>query len=246
MAKTDEVFESALIGKKIPILPLDNKWHQLFSQKEFTPEIKDMEDELNGLLKRQSKVNDENREIKKLKKLMMDNIVVLADELVRNPTKRAEREQEECKRMVEECNEKLEACEEEMVELPRRINQLNNKLMLITMDICYRKLEKNTAELTEIETWIANVRRELKKKIIRKQEKEAVNHKLYSYMHDIFGAEVIELFDMKYDPEEKYQRAKEAKEAKENKETNTEKNTEGKSGEPETEQGNNSENASKS
>ena len=235
MAKTDEVFESALIGKKIPILPLDNKWHQLFYQKEYTPEIKDMEDELNGLLKRQSKVNDENREIKKLKKLMMDKIVILADELVRNPSKRAEREQEECKRMVEECNAKLEACEEEMVELPRRINQLNNKLMLITMDICYRKLEKNTAELTEIEAWIANVRRELKKKIIRKQEKEAVNHKLYSYMHDIFGAEVIELFDMKYNPEEKYQKAKEAQEAKENKETNTEKNTEEKSGEPETE-----------
>ena len=73
-----------------------------------------------------------------------------------------------------------------------------------------------------------------------------MNHKLYSYMHDIFGAEVIELFDMKYDPEEKYQKAKEAKEAREAKETNTEKNTEEKSGEPETEQGNNSENASKS
>ena len=31
-------------------------------------------------------------------------------------------------------------------------------------------------------------------------------NKLYAYMHDIFGAEVLELFDMQYDPEEKYRR----------------------------------------
>lgn len=237
MAKTDEVFESALIGKKIPILTLDNKWHQLFTQREYTPEIKDIEDELNGLLKRQAKVNEDNREIKKLKKKMMDEIVVLADELVRYPSKKTERKQEECKRILTECNEKLDACEEEMVELPRRINQLNNKLMLATMEICYRRIQKNTEELTEIDNWISNIRRELKKKIIRKQEKEAMIHQLYSYMHDIFGPEVIELFDMQYNPEEKYQKAKETKVSKETGE---------KSGEPEAEQGKNSEDASKS
>lgn len=231
MSRKDEVFEPALIGKKIPILTLDNKWHQLFTQKEYTPEIQDMEDELNGLLKRQGKVNDENREVKKLKKMMMDEIVVLADELVRSPSKKAEKRQEECKRLVAECNEKLDTLEEEMVELPRRINQLNNKLMLATMEVCYRRIHKNTEELTEIEEWIANIRRELKKKIIRKQEKEAMNHKLYSYMHDIFGADVIEIFDMKYNPEEKYKQGKE---------------TDKKSGEPEAEQDKNSEDASKS
>lgn len=216
MSRKDEVFEPALIGRKIPILTLDNKWHQLFTQKEHTPEIKDMEDELNGLLKRQGKVNEDSREIKRLKNKMMDEIVTLADELVRNPTDRKlEKRQEECKRIVAECNEKLDACEEEIVELPRRINQLNTKLMLATMEVCYRRLQKNTEELEQIEGWITNVRRELKKKIIRKQEKEAMNHRLYSYMHDIFGAEVVELFDMKYDPEEKYQKAKEAKAANE-------------------------------
>lgn len=250
MSRKDEVFEPALIGRKIPILTLDHKWHQLFTHQEYTPEIKGMEDELNGLLKRQGKVNEDHKEIKKLKKMMMDEIVVLADELVRNPTNRKlEKKQEECKRMVEECNEKLDACEDEMVELPRRINQLNNKLMLATMEICYRKLQKNTEELTEIEGWIASVRRELKKKIIRKQEKEAMNHRMYAYMHDIFGAEVMELFDMKYNPEERYQKAKEAKtsnEAKEENEAKADKGAEEKSGGPEAENGMNSENASKS
>ena len=117
------------------------------------------------------------------------------------------------KRLIEECNEKMDNNEEELVDLPRQINQLNNQLMLITMDVCYRKLQQNTKELSEIEEWINGIRRELKKKVVRKQEKEAVINKLYAYMHDIFGAEVIELFDMQYDPEEKYRRKETAAQA---------------------------------
>ncbi|MBP3476419.1 MAG: hypothetical protein J6K48_08905 [Lachnospiraceae bacterium] len=204
MSRTDEVFQPALIGKKIPILTLDHKWHQLFTQAEYSPEIKSMEKELNILLKRQGKVNTESKEIKKLKKKLMDEIVILADEMGDHPTKKQEKDMADHKRLINECNEKMEEYEEEMVELPRQINQLNNKLMLITMEVCYKKLQQNTEELETIEEWIGNIRRELKKKVIRKQEKEAMNHQLYSYMHDIFGADVIELFDMKYNPEEKY------------------------------------------
>ena len=241
MSKIDEVFEPALVGKKIPILTLDNKWHQLFAQSEYTSEIKQMENELNELIKRQGKVIDENKEIKKLKKKLMDEIVVIADELVRDPSsKKLEKRQDECKRLLTECNEKLDANEEEMAELPRQINLLNKKLMLSTMDVCYKRLQKSTQELHEIEDWIGKVRRELKKKVIRKQEKEATINRLYSYMHDIFGPEVIELFDMQFNPEEKYQKAKETKEAKE------EKDAEIKSGGPEAEQSVNKEDASKS
>lgn len=209
MSRTDEIFEPALSGKKIPILTLDNKWHKLFTQKEYSTEIKRMESEMNKLLKRQAKVNEESREIKKLKKAKMDEIVVLADEIGKAPSKKLEKKMEECRETVTACNEKIEACEEEMLELPRQINHLNHKLMLATMEVCYHKLQKNTKELEEINEWINGIRRELKKKVVRKQEKEAMNHLLYSYMHDIFGADVIEIFDMKYDPKEKYGNKKE-------------------------------------
>ena len=238
MAKWDEDFEHALIGRKIPILPLDNKWYKLFTQSEYTSEIRHMESELNDLIKRQAKVSDENREIKKLKKKLMDEIVVLADELVRDPSsKRLEKKQDECKRLLTECNEKLDANEEKMVELPRKINKLNKQLMIATMEVCYRRLQLDTEELNEIDEWIGNIRRELKKKIIRKQEKEAKINRFYSYMHDIFGPDVIEIFDMQYNPEEKYQKAKEAKEAKE---------AAKKSDEPKAEQNETGEDASKS
>ena len=32
MGQEDEVFREALVGKKIPILTLDNQWHKLFTQ----------------------------------------------------------------------------------------------------------------------------------------------------------------------------------------------------------------------
>ena len=206
MSRTEEVFQPALIGKKIPILVLDNKWHKLFTQAEYSSEIKGMEKEMNNLLKRQGKVNTESKEIKKLKKKLMDEIVVLADEMGQHPTKKQEKDMADHKRLINDCNEKLEAYEEEMVELPRQINQLNNKMMLVTMEVCYKRIQQNTTELGAVEEWIGNIRRELKKKVIRKQEKEAMNRQLYSYMHDIFGADVIELFDMKYNPEEKYKK----------------------------------------
>lgn len=217
MARTDEIFKPALVGKKIPILTLDNKWHKLFTQSEFTPELKGLEKNLNDLLKRQAKVNSESKELKKLKKKLMDDVVLLADEMGEHPTKKQDKTMSEHKRLIEECNEKMDAYEEEMVELPRQINQINNQLMLITMEVCYRKLKKSSEELAEIEEWISGIRRELKKKVVRKKEKEAVINKLYAYMHDIFGADVIELFDMQYDPEEKYQKKEKPEQAAEQK-----------------------------
>ena len=75
-------------------------------------------------------------------------------------------------------------------------------MMLATMEICYDRLKENEKEIEETAKWIARIRVELKKKLIRKQEKELMNQELYAYMHDIFGAEVVNLFDLKYNPEE--------------------------------------------
>ena len=39
MEQEDEVFREALIGKKIPVLTLDNQWHRLFTQTGVSEEI---------------------------------------------------------------------------------------------------------------------------------------------------------------------------------------------------------------
>ena len=61
MSKQTDEFEKALEGKKIPILTLDNNWHRLFTQTEPNQRIKELEEELNNLLKEQGMAKDSER-----------------------------------------------------------------------------------------------------------------------------------------------------------------------------------------
>ena len=90
-----------------------------------------------------------------------------------------------------------------MLDIPKQIDEANYKLMIRTMEMCYEVLQVNAKEIDEIGEWITKIRIELKKNIVRKQEKEIKNHELYAYMHDIFGADVVEIFDMKQEHVEK-------------------------------------------
>ena len=76
--------------------------------------------------------------------------------------------------------------------------------MLLTMEYCYVLLQENSREIQESEEWVTKMRIELKKRLIRKQEKEQKNHQIYTYLQDLFGPEVADLFDLTYDPEEKH------------------------------------------
>lgn len=191
-----EKVRDILGDRKVPVLILDNKWYKLFSQTGSTPEIESLTRQLNELLKRQGKVNSEMNDIHLIKKKLMNDIVESMDTLDTLPD--TEFKMGEDRRLIEECNAKLKSYREESQTLPDRIEEINKKLTIATMELCYQKLRKNTEELNEIGSWIDKTRVELKKKIIRKQEAEQVNQYLYSYMHDIFGAEIIEIFDKEY------------------------------------------------
>ena len=198
--KRREMFSEALQGKRIPILTLDNKWYRLLTD-EAKAAVSGIEKQLNELLKRQGKLNTETKEIRHLKKKLVSEIMPLVDEAEKNPGGEAAKKIDQNKRLVEECNEKLEAYQDELLELPRKIDEMNIQLMLITMDCCYETMQENVDEIEAINQWVTDIRVELKKRLIRKQEIEQRNQAIYSYMHDVFGAEVIDMFDMKYHPE---------------------------------------------
>lgn len=195
-------FEGALQGKNIPVLTLDHKWYRLldeFSKKE----VQNLSDQLNALLKRQGKVNTESKEIRKLKKNLMSEIVPMVNEAEETGDKKIEKKIDQHKRLIEECNEKLEAYQDELKELPIEIDRVNRQLMLLTMECCYKIMQQNTTEIQAIEDWVTEIRIELKKRLVEKQEMEQKNQQIYSYMHDVFGADVLNLFDMTYNPEKK-------------------------------------------
>ena len=199
MAQRDGDYKKVLEGKKIPVLTLDNKWYRLFSMMEPDKELKELEDNLNTLLKLQGKMNTESKSIKKIKKNLMDEIVQLMEHKDSASTQKIE----ENKRLIEECNQKLEEYQDRLLDIPREIDKANYALMIRTMEMCYEVLKINEKDIDELGEWITQTRVELKKNIIRKQEKEFKNFELYSFMHDIFGPDVVGIFDVNQEQIEK-------------------------------------------
>ena len=191
-------FKSALINKTIPNLTLDQKWHRLFAIHGKTAEIKETEIQLNTLLGTQGKLNNRLKELKRLKNQLLDTIVQNMDE---SDEQKSQKKQEETKRLIDEVNEKIDDCEGDLSMLPSQIRKTNENLMLLSMDYFYEKIRINETEAQEIQEWIDQIRVELKKNIIRKQNRDINNREIYAYLHDIFGHEVIDIFDIKYEEE---------------------------------------------
>lgn len=204
MSEKDEDFRAALQGKNIPILTLDNKWHKLFTQTGASDKMKSLEEELNTLLKRQGKLNTESKSIHALKTKLMKEIVDNM-EASDQGSQKASKKMDETKRLIEECNEKLDAYQDELLELPKQIADVNYQLMLETMQQCYAQIQANVAEIDATEQWIQEIKEKLKKRLMNKQQKEIWNQQLYKYMHETFGSEVIDLFDLKYNRKQQKQ-----------------------------------------
>ena len=204
--KDEKEFLEALSTKKVPILVLDQKWHRLFALSGKTDIINELERKVNELLERNGKLNTDIKDLKKTKKTLMGNIVNnMEGTYEENTDPVIAKKLAEDRRLIDEINVKIEACEDELMELPRTLDAANKELMIASMDYCYEKLRENSSEIDDISAWITQVRIDLKKNIIKKQNREINNKQMYAYMHDVFGPSVLDLFDLKQEDEERFQ-----------------------------------------
>ena len=206
LEKKVEVFSKALEGKRVPVLTLDSKWYRLLDELG-RKAVREDENRLNELLRVQGKINFQIKDLKKVKKKLMDEIVPMVDEAELRPE--LEQQIAKNKELIEQCNQKMDDLKDSLLDYPAEIQRVNHELMLETMAYCYESIQENTTGIEEIEKWVTDIRIELKKRLIRKQEMEQKNHEIYSYMQDIFGAEVLDLFDMTYNPQEKHPKSAE-------------------------------------
>lgn len=213
--KSDEEFKEALANKKVPVLVLDQKWHRLFAVHGKTDEIKEVESQLNALLARQGKLNNDLKDYKVLKNRLMESIVQNMDGTTDAHLDAArERKLDENKRLIDETNQKIDEAEDELLEIPTLIRQTNEQLMILSMEYFYTKIRVNQEESKEIEEWIRQVRIDLKKNIIRKQNRDINNREIYAYLHDILGPSVLDLFDIQYEEKNEGEQAENSQESK--------------------------------
>lgn len=186
------------IEKKVHILTLDNRWHELFSNKKKSKKIADLEKRLNKLVGEQGQLTNDLKEYSLLKKKMMADIVDNMKEAIEDEDNDAINEMKKSKKYINDIKTKLDKMEERMENLPREIQNTNKELLEYTMQDCYMRMYDSKNELDELQEWIDRVREELKEKAVRKTEAKEEYDRLYSYMHDLVGYEIIELYDKKY------------------------------------------------
>ena len=194
-ADMDYVYIEALKNKKIPLLVLDPKWHELFPEHKKNDEIKELEKNLKDLIKKQGQTTNDIKEYEKAKKVVMENIVVNMTDGNEKTSFLKSKKQDMNKKLMNELNDKIEQAHILKDKIPNDIQLANKELLIACMRVCYKELTENTVQIEELESWINEVREELKNKILAKQDMEMRNTQMYKYMHNLLGPDVVEIFD---------------------------------------------------
>ena len=196
MPLTIEEVKKNVAYKHLPIVILDERWHQLFPETEKTAEIRNLEKQLGELLKRQGRITNDIKEVKKIKNKLMQEVLDNAENSALSEAKR-QKLMNRNQKLILEAKEKIEKFEQEEIELPEKIRNCNLTLVIEGVQVCYNRIHQNYDDIQLLGKWINEVRIELKKKVLIKQDKEIKNTEIYSYMHDLLGAEMMEVFDSK-------------------------------------------------
>lgn len=189
-------YRDALRNHKIPILTLDVRWHTLFPDYEKTPRMKSLEKELNNLIKKQGKLSTGNKEMKKLKKRLMNEIVEnmeAAEEGKGTPLQ--EKKVDKSQQLILEINDKMKDADRELLSIPEEIQKVNQELMIEGMQVCYDRIQENTESMQELSKEIKELRDKLQTKILEKNDREMKTDRIYTYMHSMLGPGVMEILD---------------------------------------------------
>ncbi|NLZ83225.1 MAG: hypothetical protein GX915_06145 [Clostridiales bacterium] len=196
MRKKNKInFNEIVKSRKLPILPLDTRWHSIFPEDEKTSEIGSLERKVNDLMMKQGKLVNELKDLKKLKSKVINDIVENMDIDSSKAGQAKGRKQDRNKQYIIDINDKIARETEELDLIPYEIKNANEALLAESMAICYNRIEKQKEQIEEISQWIEKTRAELTEKILMKQDMEAVNDKMYSYLHDLLGPNIMEAFD---------------------------------------------------
>lgn len=188
-----EKIEESISKLKIPILTIDERYNIIMPDKDKTPRIRKLEAKVNDMLKKQGQVTNEIKEVKKIKSRLLQDVVDNMENT--EDENQRQKKMEQTQKLIQQAKDKLSELEDLDFEVPRQLSDANKELMLEVVQVCYGRLNANREDIELLNKWVNEMRVELKKKLIIKQEKEVKNSNIYAYMHDLLGPELIEMFD---------------------------------------------------
>ena len=183
----DDIIER-IKRSKLPLLTLDVKWQAIFNTPEKSDEIAKLEKELNKVIKSQGRINTDKKDLKRLKKQLMGEIMANMDAA---EDTRARKKVQKSKELIEEINDKLILLEDEELDIPGSMKDINARLALESMSEMMDVFEENEEDIVELEEWINETRAELKKQVLVLQQKKEANARMEKYLTELFDGDII-------------------------------------------------------
>lgn len=183
---------SMLQGVKLPVLTLDERWMTLFQEMQSDAGVKKIIKRLNELIKEQGGVVNKIKEMKVLKKRLMNNIV---ENMSDTSDDRRSKKQDANHRLILDINEKMDNSKDRLMDLPYEIMEANRELFFESVIYGYRTISDNQARSKQLEEDIERLKTELAAKVKEKNKIDRENNAMYSFMHDMVGGELLEKFD---------------------------------------------------
>lgn len=202
-SKKGKLSKGILRKNDISLLTLDERWNSLFLATQKSPEITACEEKLTDLLKEQSRLLTESKEISVNKKRCMDKIIKLTPEVFDNNNETAKNEMQVCEKEIKRINERVGKLEEEIENIPVRIKEANLELLEITIKQVYYRMRAEQRRVKELEKKIEELSAKLKEYTEEKETLSNDEASTYSYFHDLLGGEELERLDNEFFGEKK-------------------------------------------
>lgn len=174
--------------KHIPPLTLDVKWQAIFNTPDKPSNIAKLEKQLNDIIKRQGGITNDRKDLKRIKKQLMQEIVENMDS---PEDSRADKKVKKSKELIDDINDKLILLEDEELDIPDNMAEINAQLMLESMDEILDSYEENEEDIEVLESWINETRIELKKRVLLLQKKKEENAMMEKYLLDMVDSDII-------------------------------------------------------
>ncbi len=184
-----------LAGNRFPILVLDKNWYNIFEKIEKTPDIVELEQQLNKLLKDRSRLSSEEKDYKRVKKENVARIMELTEKAFGNDDSLAKKEMEKSQQIIQDINNRLTEYETTLVEIEDNIRDTNNLLLEACVRDSYDKMHDLKDKISLIDKQILEIRALLKKRL---RQREIVNENYKSildYLQKSVGDEIIRILD---------------------------------------------------
>lgn len=188
-------FRSALRGKSIPLVTLDERWLSLFSPEEMTEQMKELQYRMKELLKDQARAVENIKGYKRYKSQLMQEIMENM-EVDQSPIGKLKlRKLEQNQRIILDLNAQLQQSEEELSNLPYEIKDTNEELLIETTRVCFARLQTTGREINQIKSEILELEHQLSDLKEQQKKLEKVNRDTYLYMNDMLGTDMMRKID---------------------------------------------------